>query len=53
MRATACILSLAEAEAEAGVEDSAEDGSIVDIVVTLLSLMQVCASKFLLRFYRI
>ena len=32
LRATACILCLSEAEAEAGVEDRAEDRSVAGIV---------------------
>ena len=32
LRATACIPGLSEAEAEAGVKDSAEDGSVTRIV---------------------
>ena len=32
LRATSCILSLTEAEAEAGVEDGAEDGSFTSVV---------------------
>ena len=45
MRATVCKPKLAEAEAEAGVEDGAENGSIVDILFALLKKRKHCQAE--------
>ena len=45
MRATVCKPKLAEAEAEAGVEDGAENGSIVDILFALLKKRKQCQAE--------